>query len=240
MCFFNCGNCNQNCGCNNQFRRVIIPPVAVQGARGPQGPQGPVGPIGPQGPTGATGATGAIGPIGPVGPAGATGATGPQGPVGPAGATGATGPQGPVGPTGATGATGPQGPVGPAGTSQAIYAYSTIATVASGAIIPIVLSESSPASTMTVTGNEITLTEAGSYLISYYTEGSVATGDYETSLYLNGVAIPDESITFVGSSGAGSKTILLNTAAGDTLSIYNTSDTDATVNNASITVLKVA
>lgn len=240
MCFFNCGNCNQNCGCNNQFRRVIIPPVAVQGARGPQGPQGPVGPIGPQGPTGATGATGAIGPIGPVGPAGATGATGPQGPVGPAGATGATGPQGPVGPTGATGATGPQGPVGPAGTSQAIYAYSTIATVASGAIIPIVLSESSPASTMTVTGDEITLTESGSYLISYYTEGSVATGDYETSLYLNGVAIPDESITFVGSSGAGSKTILLNTAAGDTLSIYNTSDTDATVNNASITVLKVA
>ena len=234
MCFFNCGNCNQNCGCNNQFRRVIIPPVAVQGARGPQGPQGPVGPIGPQGPTGATGATGAIGPIGPVGPAGATGATGPQGPVGPTGATGATGPQGPAG---ATGATGPQGP---AGTSQAIYADSTIATVASGAIIPIVLSESSPASTMTVDGNEITLTEAGSYLVSYYTEGSVATGDYETSLYLNGVAIPDESITFVGSSGAGSKTILLNTAAGDTLSIYNTSDTDATVNNASITVLKVA
>ena len=219
MCFLNCGHCNHNCGCNNQPRRIVIPPVAVQGARGPQGPQGPVGPIGPQGPVGATGAIG------------------PQGPVG---ATGATGPQGPVGATGATGATGPQGPAGPAGTSQAIYADSTTATVASGAIVPISLSASSPASTMTATGNEITLTEAGSYLVSYYTEGSVATGDYETSLYLNGVAIPDESITFVDSSGAGSKTILLNTEAGDTLSIYNTSDTDATVNNASITVLKVA
>ncbi len=223
MCFLGC-NRNNNCNCCCGPRGPIGPTGAT-GARGPQGPQGATGPAGPQGPQGATGAVGPQGPIGPVGPVGATGATGPQGPVGA---------------TGATGATGPQGPIGPAGTSQAIYAGSAIATVGAGDIVPIALIAQSPASTMTVSGNEVNITETGSYLVSYFAGGSVTTGDFIVSLYLNDVAIANENIVQSDSVGAGSKTVLLNLSAGDSLSLYNTSATEATLSSASITVLKVA
>ena len=229
MCFLGC-NRNNNCNC-------------CRGPRGPIGPTGATGARGPQGPQGATGPAGPQGPIGPVGPTGATGAVGPQGPigpVGPVGATGATGATGPQGPVGATGATGPQGPIGPAGTSQAIYAGTTIATVGAGAIVPIALIAQSPASTMTVSDNEVNITETGSYLVSYFAGGSVTTGDFIVSLYLNDVAIANENIVQSDSVGAGSKTVLLNLSAGDSISLYNTSATEATLSSASITVLKVA
>lgn len=245
-CLFGCnGGCNCNCHRNhNNFNNVTV----IRGPMGPTGPQGPrgvQGPQGPIGPTGATGATGATGPVGPQGPVGATGATGavgpigPQGPIGPAGATGATGPQGPVGPAGATGATGPQGPVGPAGTNDAVYAVATAATIAAGGIIPITLSAATADTTMTVTDNAVNVTEAGTYLVSYSTDGSVATGDFITSLYLNGAAVANESLN-VGTDGTASKTILLNLAAGDSLALYNTSATVATLDNAGLTVLKLA
>jgi hypothetical protein len=212
-------------------------PAGPQGARGPIGPQGPVGPIGP---TGATGATGATGPIGP------TGATGATGPIGPTGATGATGPIGPIGPQGPVGATGPQGPIGatgpqgPAGTSQALYAGTGTQVVASGAIIPIELIAESPESTMNVSNNEVIINEDGSYLISYYVGGSVPTNEFITALYLNGTPITNENIVQSNSAGAASKTILLNLSASDTLSIYNTSATEASLSSASITALKVS
>lgn len=232
MCLFGCGNCNCNHNCNsiNVIRgpRGPMGPSGPQGARGPIGPQGPVGPIGPTGATGATGATGPVGPIGPQGPVGATGATGPVGPIGP---------QGPVGATGATGATGPQGP---AGTSQAVYAGVNTVVIDSGVIIPIELISQSPESTMTVTNNEVVINEDGSYLVSYYADGSVTANEFVTSLYLNDVALTSESIIQSDSAGAGSKTILLNLTAGDTLSLYNTSATEATLSSASITALKVA
>lgn len=224
MCCLFGNNNNNHCCCNQRVIRGPIGPTGAQGARGPQGPQGPVGPIGP---TGATGATGAQGPIGPVGP------VGPQGPVGATGATGATGAQGPIGPVG------PQGPVGPAGTNDAIYASSAVATVATGAIIPLTLNASTAPTTLSVVNNEVSVADAGSYLVSYFTNGSVATGDFSTTLYLNDTAIVNEEIILTDSSGAGSKTILLNLSAGDTLALYNTSDTDATLSGASLTVLKL-
>ena len=174
---------------------------------------------------------GAIGPAGPQGIPGPMGAMGPQGPIGPTGATGATGATGPIG---------PQGPIGPAGSSDAIYASSAISTIATGAIIPLTLTSASPTSTMTVSGGSVNVTEAGSYLVSYFTDGSVTTGDFSTSLYLNGAPIANESIVFTDSVGAGSKTVLLNLSAGDTLSLYNTSTTEATLSGASLTLLKVA
>ena len=233
-CLFGCGG---NCNCNNRntvFIRGPIGPTGATGARGPQGPQGPVGPIGPTGATGAVGPQGPAGPVGatgPQGPVGATGATGPQGPVGP---VGATGPQGPVG---ATGATGPQGP---AGTNDALYASSGTATVATGAIIPITLTTATADTSMTVSDNEVNVTEAGTYLVSYFTSGEVATNELITSLYLNGVAIANETLNQESTVGAGSKTILLTLSAGDTLSIYNTSVSAATLSGASLTVLKLA
>lgn len=249
MCcsFFNdrCRNC-----CNNvPVVRGPQGPAGPSGARGPIGPQGPVGPAGPQGPTGATGATGATGPIGPIGPQGPVGPAGPQGPVGATGATGATGPVGPIGPqgpvgatgaTGATGPVGPQGPVGPSGASDAIYAGSGTAVVDAGAIIPLTLDTSTPDSSMTVSDNAVNITEDGVYLVSYYVGGSVPTNEFITSLYLNGSPIAGESIVQSNSAGAASKTILLSLSDGDTLSLYNTSATEATLSNASLTVVKLA
>ena len=222
-CFFN----NNRCDCNRNpvVIRGPIGPTGASGARGPIGPQGATGPVGPQGPAGPTGA------IGPQGPVGATGATGPQGPVG---ATGATGPQGPVGPQGPIGAT------GPAGSSDGLYAISGTVVVGAGAIIPITETTSSPTTTVTVANNEVILNEAGTYLVSYYSAGSVPTDAFVTSLYLNGGALTNESLPQTDGSGAGSKTILVSATAGDSLSLYNTSTEEATLSNASITVLKIA
>ena len=67
-----------------------------------------------------------------------------------------------------------------------------------------------------------------------------ATGDYEVSLYLNGTPIANEVLSFVGTSGLGSKTILLTLSAGDSVALYNTSDDTATLTSASLTLLKLA
>ena len=229
MCclFGNNRNCNCNGSCVNNCRGPRGPqgPTGATGARGPIGPQGPVGPIGPQGPTGATGATG---PIGPQGPQGETGPIGPQGPTG---ATGATGPIGPQG---------PQGETGPAGTNDAIYATVDEVIVTAGNIIPLTFSASTPDTTMTVSDGSINVTDAGVYLVSYYVGGSVPTNEFVTQLYLNGAPVTNEQIVQSNSAGAASKTILLSIPAGSTLSLYNTSATEATLSGASLTVLKIA
>ena len=241
MCclFGNNRNCNCNGTCNSNCNRTIVirgprgpvGPTGATGARGPQGPQGATGPIGPQGPQGETGATGASGPQGPVGPQGATGATGAVGPQGP---------QGPQGETGATGPQGPQGEPGPSGTNDAIYANVSQTVVDSGDIRPLTQDTSTPDTSMSVSDNSVVISEEGVYLVSFYVGGSVPTNEFNTTLYLNGSAIPDETLTQSNSAGAASKTILLNLDAGDTLSLYNTSATQATISNASLTVLKLA
>lgn len=234
MCcsFFN-GNCRHNCN-HVTVVRGPMGPTGPQGARGPIGPQGPVGPVGPTGATGATGAVGPVGPRGPIGP------QGPQGPVGPTGATGATGAVGPIGPQGPVGATGPVGPQGPAGTNDALYASIGEVVVQSGAIIPLTLDTATADTSISVTDNEVTFSEEGVYLISYYVGGSVPTNEFVTSLYLNDSPISGESIVQSNSAGSSSKTILLSVSAGDTLSLYNTSATEATLSSASITALKLA
>jgi len=169
--------------------------------------------------------------------------TGPQGPVGPQGPQGATGPTGAAGPagtTGATGATGPQGPAGPAGTNDAVYASVGTEVVSAGAIIPLSLNTATADTTMTVSNNAISVTEEGTYLVSFYVGGSVPTNEFNTTLYLNGAAIAGETIVQSNSAGAAGKTILINLSSGDALSLVNTSATEATLSNASITVLKLA
>ena len=192
---------------------------------------------GPQGPTGATGARG---PIGPQGPTGATGATGPIGPQGPAGATGATGPIGPQGPTGATGATGPIGPQGPAGTNDAIYASIGTTSVENEARIPIALTTATDDTSMGVIDNAVNITETGVYLVSYFANGEVTANDFDVSLYLNDTPVTNETLTFSGTSGLGSKTILLSLSAGDVVSLNNTSGSTANISGASLTLLKLA
>ena len=220
-----------NFGCNHCCRNntvVIRGPQGPAGATGPRGPQGPQGPVGPQGPQG---------PAGPIGPQGATGATGPIGPIGPQGATGATGATGPVGPQGPQGET---GPAGPSGTNDAIYASAETAVVEAGGTIPLTLDTATPETSMTVSDNSVNITEDGTYLVSYYVGGSVPTNEFITSLYLNDAVISGENIVQSNSAGAASKTILLTLSAGDSLSLVNTSATEATLSAASLTVLKLA
>ena len=219
--------CNSN---NNNNNNVTV----IRGPMGPTGATGPRGLIGPQGPAGATG------PQGPAGATGATGATGPQGPAGATGATGATGPQGPVGPQGPMG---PQGPQGESGTNDVLYASNTGALVDSGAIIPLTLNAATSGTTMSVNANTVILPTTGYYLISYFANGSVPTGNLEVSLYLNGSAIAGESVSATNVAGeiaAAGKTVLLNvTAANSNIAIYNTSDSIATLLGASITVMSI-
>ncbi len=213
MCCYS--RCNNNCNrCSGSTRTASIDNVVVL--------RGPIGPQGPAGPTGATGATGAVGPQGPIG---LTGATGPQGPIG------------------LTGATGPQGPVGPAGTGDAVYASTGASTVADTTIIPLALTSATPATTMTVDGNAVNITEAGSYLVNYYAGGTGTTGANSVSLYQDGVALPNESIVISdgGTAGSSSRTAVINvTTAPASLSLYNTSGEELTLSGASLAVLKLA
>ncbi len=239
MCFCGCNNngfnnnfnnrcCNSNnttnqCGCSNTV--VVRGP---QGLTGATGPRGPIGPQGPQGPVGPTGATGAVGPIGPAGATGATGATGP------------IGPQGLTGPAGATGAVGPQGP---SGTSDIVYAgNNTASTVAAATAIPIALLASTPTATSTVAGDAVTLPEAGVYLVTYSFNGDRDTaGNVSVSLYQDGTAVAGETLTVNAGANepvSASKTVLLATDGGSTLSLQNVSDTAVDFSSVSLTVLK--
>ena len=235
MCnFFGCNNGCNGCGNNRQgfnplsygndnafYNRRCCNnnPIVIRGPVGPTGATGARGPIGPQG------------PVGPIGPTGATGATGPVGPQGPIGPTGATG---------ATGATGPVGPQGPAGTGDALYASVSTSTITADSIIPIEFDESTIDTTMTVLNNEIVINDSGVYLVSFFANGTVETGNFSVGLYENGTLISDQVITLTDSSGAVSKTVLIDLDAGDTIALYNTADSTLTLLGASITALKLA
>lgn len=151
------------------------------------------------------------------------------------------GPRGPQGPQGATGATGAQGP---SGTNDAVYAgVNAATTVDAGAIIPIARLAATAGTTMTVSNNAVNLPAAGTYLISYFINGSVADGNLSASLYLNGAQVDGETIIMTNTadfSSAASKTILLTTTAAGTLSLYNSSAGTATISSATLTVLKTA
>ena len=221
MCgLFGCNNSQNNC-CNNGRCGNITTII-----RGPVGPQGPRGPIGPQG---------ATGPAGPQGPTGLTGATGPVGPQGPIGLTGATGPVGPQG---------PQGPQGVAGSSDIIYAgVNTQTNVPANSIVPITEITSTSGSTLSVSDNEVVLPSAGSYLVSYFVNGSVnEDNNLLYSLYLNDTPVAGETIVLantLGNTQAGSKTILINVDGPSTLAVYNTSGSSVTLSSATLTVTRI-
>lgn len=140
--------------------------------------------------------------------------------------------------------SGPRGPQGPSGTNDAVYAGVNASTsVAAGAIIPIAQIAATSGTTMTVSNNAINLPSAGTYLISYFANGSVSEGNLSVSLYLNGAQISGESIVMTNtadSSSAAGKTILLTVTGAGTLSLYNTSAQTATLSGATLTVLKTA
>ena len=208
------------------------PCTSIEYLRGPMGPIGATGPMGPMGPQGAPG------PQGIQGIPGATGATGPQGLIGP---------QGPQGEAGATGAVGPQGPQGEAGTPalvDALYASGGTQSVATGAIIPITSTATTPTTTMTVANNAVTL-PVGTYIVTYGASGTAdtATATMSVQLYANGAAIATEILNDEASpteSANVSKTIVYNATAETTLSIHNASTATINFTGANITVQKLA
>ncbi|HSX06063.1 MAG TPA: hypothetical protein VLF69_06385 [Candidatus Saccharimonadales bacterium] len=128
--------------------------------------------------------------VGATGPAGATGPRGLQGLTGAAGADGAPGVKGAngaVGATGATGSAGAQGAAGSAGTLSSNYAsyylsnYNSPEAVPNGAhwIIGFPTEAASHGSNITVNNSVITLSAAGTYLIT--ASGSVQMPTFETS-----------------------------------------------------------
>ena len=123
---------------------------------------------------GVTGPTGPAGATGPTGPAGPTGASGATGPTGPAGATGATGATGPTGPTGATGAA------GTAGISDFASASSTpSAPGTAGAPLTFDVNGASAGTAIahTAGSGDFTVSEPGTYLVSFHGNVSPASGD---------------------------------------------------------------
>ena len=96
---------------------------------------------------------------------------------------------------------------------------------------------------MTVSSNAVNLPAAGTYLVSYYVNGSANPGDLSVSLYLNGAAVSGETITMGNQSdltSAAGKTILLTVNAAGTLSLHNVSAEEATFSSATLTVMKLA
>ncbi|WP_128211320.1 BclA C-terminal domain-containing protein [Clostridium manihotivorum] len=178
--------------------------IGPTGATGITGPTGDVGPMGPTGATGITGPTGDAGPIGPTGATGITGPTGDAGPIGPTGATGITGPTGdvgPIGPTGVTGTTGPTGATGITGATGAngasTTANSAFAANTTGASIAVLLGGTSislpnsqnigPGISIDASNTVFTVSNAGTYYISYHINLTAALG-VSSRLLINSVS----------------------------------------------------
>ena len=148
-----------------------LTPLSGSGANliGPTGPTGATGATGPTGPTGITGAIGATGSTGADGVVGVAGATGPTGATGADGSAGPTGPTGLTGATGATGDTGPTGATGSALTDTFASATNTngdpIAVTVIGTKVP--LPTQNLSNVTSTGGTDFTVTQAGSYLVSY-------------------------------------------------------------------------
>ena len=213
---------------------------------GPAGPAGPVGPVGPA--EGSTGPTGPTGPTGAEGPVGAEGATGPAGPAGSQGVTGVSGgpgAPGEMGPTGPTGPTGPEGAAGPAGaaglagltgaagatgptgaTSPGLTAAfaantqgSTISVAVGGTPIALPNAQVLPPDITANAGNTVfTVTQAGTYQISYHVNITLALL-MGTRLVINGVNNAASTIAPVVSTASFENQITVNLPANSTISL---------------------
>lgn len=236
MCFCN-NNCSRRNACSNNQSIIVTTrgQIGPMGPQGPQGPQGLPGATGPQGPQGLTGATG------PRGRQGLTGATGPRGPQGLPGATGPQGLQGLTGATGPQGPTGATGPQGPAGLSDAIYTFTGAQTVETDTAVILSLGEQTPTSTITFAPTAITL-PTGYYLVNYGFIGSNPDNSQKSiSLYADGTII--DTATTYGTANddvSASRSIIYFATGGNDLTLYNTSSDTIELNDAYLTVVKLA
>ena len=153
-------------------------------------------------------------------PRGATGATGEQGIAGPTGATGATGEQGIAGPTGATGATGPANGLNAYGGKYNNTASTINLSIGTPTQVPLAVAMPNLNTTYAAT-NSITVAQAGTYEINYFSNASAAVATTLTqAVRANGVNIPSTVISralTVGVSTIYSGSTIVTLAAGDVI-----------------------
>jgi hypothetical protein len=90
---------------------------------------------------------------------------------------------------------------------------------------------------MSVINNAVTVSEAGTYLVTYFYQNATEITDSSVTLYLNGTPIANEVLL---DDDSASKTILLNLDADDAIAIYNTADSATDFASALITAVKIA
>lgn len=180
--------------------------------------------------------TSANGATGPVGPRGATGPTGP---------TGATGPTGVTGPTGPTGATGPTGPTGENATllneNATIYNAETqnITTAT-----PLALSTVLTNNGLAVDNTTITVSETGTYLISFtVNDATAAAGADNVGIAVNNVVNTATHRTISPNYSTGGSYVL-NLNANDKVSLVPTVTNATSISStggpsASLTVVRI-
>lgn len=141
----------------------------------------------------------------------------PQGPTGPTGITGTTGP---TGATGATGATGPANGLNAYGGKYNNTSQTLNISIGSSTQIP--LANNMPNLNTTYTpANSITVAQAGTYEINYFSNVSAALGTTVTqAVRVNGTNIPSTIISRALSVGVGSTytgSTIVTLAAGDVI-----------------------
>ena len=190
--------------------------------------------------TSITGPTGPIGPIGPAGPQGLIGATGPTGPQGVIGLTGATGPTGPQGIQGPTGPTGPTGPASTLGVSSNQNA--TTQTVADDGIVSVTGTNTSAGTSLSFVDNVVSTNEEGIYLVSANVSVTGTAGTtYQFAVTVDGVDyLFDATIPTGETTGTGGTTLILPLTATSTVSLFNRSGGDVTVNDALLGVTQLS
>lgn len=196
----------------------------IQGPAGIQGVKGDKGDKGEQGLQGVAGPPGSIGPVGPKGDKGDTGLQGVQGPAGPQGVAGQVGPQGSQGIQGVMGPVGPkgeQGDQGEKGDQGETYVFGENLTVslASG-------------KTFGRYSNGETIPMIGKTLSEVLAD--IAT-EYIPALFSSFVITGQSQTVEVGTTISGSKVftwgIVANSAAVDTIDIFDVSANEAILIN---------
>lgn len=177
------------------------------------------------------------GPPGPQGPVGPSGDPGPQGPAGAAGVPG---------PDGVPGVEGPMGPTGPSGLVTVFGAFSAgSSTIDPAGIIPFNDQYVPPLGVVNSAGS-ITISESGTYEVSFGFGNNPGTGLWSFGLAVNGSLLPEviqnlgigqrgTTLSRVGSLG----TFTVNLVAGDVLTLVNLLSNSSIISSAFIVIKKI-
>jgi len=207
-------------------------PTGITGIDGATGPTGVTGSDGVTGPTGVTGIDGVTGPTGitgidgVTGPTGVTGIDGVTGPTGIIGIDGVTGPTGVTGIDGITGPTGITGNTGPAfGVYGSFIAFDNTAYTGGTTSAPVTIpltNQTDPqvAGQFTLNAGEVTVNQAGTYLVTAYTQTTTGTSA-QFAISVNGAGSAVSYYNAFGTTDGGSSSIttVIQLTTGDQVAV---------------------